>query len=101
MRYFVKIFHHDGDYSAMVPDLPGCVAAGSTIEETRRLIAEAISLHLEMMRKNGEMIPKPAKRLDLRVDDFEDEEICTWVDVKAQRRQSASRRKVLPSSGKR
>jgi predicted RNase H-like HicB family nuclease len=82
MRYLVKIYRHDGDYSAMVPDLPGCVAAGDTIDEVRVLIAEAIRLHLQMMRKNREPISKPTKKFNLNVDDLDDEELCTWVDVK-------------------
>ena len=50
MRFLVGIYHADGNYSAMVPDLPGCVAAGDTVEEVRKLIAEGITLHLELMR---------------------------------------------------
>ena len=44
---------------AYVPDLPGCVAAGATREETERLIREAIQLHLEGMRDDGEPLPTP------------------------------------------
>ncbi len=43
-------------YSAHVPDLPGCIAAGATLEETRQLIREAIEFHLDGMRLNGEII---------------------------------------------
>lgn len=46
-------------YSAYVPDLPGCVAAGETLDETRKLMHEAINLHLELMRERGEEIPRP------------------------------------------
>jgi predicted RNase H-like HicB family nuclease len=42
-----------------VPDLPGCIAAGDTLEEVRRLVAEAIAVHLEGMREDGEPIPEP------------------------------------------
>jgi predicted RNase H-like HicB family nuclease len=101
MRYFVKIYRHGGNYSAMVPDLPGCVAAADTIEETRTLIAEAIGLHLELMRRNGEPISKPAKHVDLNVDDLVNEELCTWVDVGATPRRDAPRKKVSPASRKR
>jgi predicted RNase H-like HicB family nuclease len=44
-------------YSARVPDLPGCVAAASTLEETRKLMREAIEFHVEGMRLNGETVP--------------------------------------------
>jgi len=45
--------------SAYVPDLPGCVAAGSTVDETRELITGAIEMHLEGMREDGTPIPSP------------------------------------------
>ena len=47
----------DGSYSAYVPDLPGCVSCGETMDEVRQLIQEAIPLHLELMREQGEPIP--------------------------------------------
>ena len=50
----------DGSYSAYVPDLPGCVACGDTAEEARRLIAEAVVLHVESLRRHGEPVPPPA-----------------------------------------
>ena len=45
--------------SAYVPDLPGCVAAGDTVEEVRKLIAEAVQMHLEGMREDGDPVPEP------------------------------------------
>ena len=81
MRYLIKIYRCKRNYSVMAPDLPGCVAAAGTIEKTRALMAEAMALHLKAMRRNGEKIPKPRKRFRLDADEFEDEEICTWIDV--------------------
>ncbi len=46
-------------YSAYIPDLPGCVAAGPTFEETAQLIRGAVELHLETMREDGDSIPEP------------------------------------------
>lgn len=46
-------------YSAYVPDLPGCIAAGRSLNETQRLMAEAVELHLDAMREDGEDIPEP------------------------------------------
>ena len=57
--YVVIIEKGETGYGAYVPDLPGCVAAGDSIEEVRQLIREAIPLHLEMMREQGEKIPAP------------------------------------------
>ncbi len=61
MRYAV-VFEKasDGGYGAYIPDLPGCVALGETLEETRRLIREAVELHLEAMRADGDPIPEPS-----------------------------------------
>ena len=81
MKYRVHILPYRGDYSALVPDLPGCVAAGGSIEEVRELIAEAIGLHLDVMRQNGEPIPEPSQRVAFKLDELEDGELFTWVEV--------------------
>jgi len=52
----------DGSYSAYVPDLPGCVACGDTIDEAQNLIAEAVSLHIESLRQHGEPVPPPTTK---------------------------------------
>ncbi|HKI65402.1 MAG TPA: type II toxin-antitoxin system HicB family antitoxin [Burkholderiales bacterium] len=64
MRYAVVIEKGKGNYSAYVPDLPGCVAVGDTIEETEREIQEAIEFHLEGMRADGQPIPEPSSRVE-------------------------------------
>ena len=61
MRYRVEFEGNDEvGYSAYLPELPGCVAAGETFEETKELIAEAVELHLELMEEEGLPIPEPA-----------------------------------------
>jgi len=64
MRYAVVIEKAEGNYSAYVPDLPGCVATGGTVEETEQAIREAIAFHLEGLRADGEAIPQPSSRVD-------------------------------------
>ncbi|MEH2421324.1 MAG: type II toxin-antitoxin system HicB family antitoxin [Nostoc sp.] len=59
MHYVVVIEKADSNYSAYVPDLPGCVTTGATLEEVKQMIAEAIEFHLEGMLKDGLLIPKP------------------------------------------
>jgi predicted RNase H-like HicB family nuclease len=81
MRYIVMIRRTSTGYSADIPDLPGCVATGMTVEHTRQQIAEALEGHLEVMRDSGETVPSPSTRLEFAVDDDTDEEFCTWVDV--------------------
>lgn len=59
MKYAVLFEQTNTGYSAHIPDLPGCVAAGSTLADTTDLIREAMRLHLAGMREDGELIPEP------------------------------------------
>jgi predicted RNase H-like HicB family nuclease len=59
MRYAVLFEKTDTGFSAHVPDLPGCVAAGATLDETVELMRRAIQMHLAGMREDGEQIPEP------------------------------------------
>lgn len=63
--YALIIESGETGFGAYVPDLPGCVAAGDTYEETERLIREAIPFHLEGLRQNGDPIPEPTTRVEL------------------------------------
>jgi predicted RNase H-like HicB family nuclease len=58
-KYAVVFEKAPNNWAAYVPDLPGCVTTGRTIEETRRLIAEAVQFHIEGMRLRGEAVPEP------------------------------------------
>ena len=64
MRYAIVIESAEGNYSAYVPDLPGCVATGATVAEVEAEIREAISFHLEGMREDGHPIPQPSSRVE-------------------------------------
>ena len=64
MRYAVVIEKAANNYSAYVPDLPGCVATGATIEETEQLLREAIELHLIGLREDGLPIPQPTSQIE-------------------------------------
>jgi len=64
MRYAIVIEAAGDNYSAYVPDLPGCVATGSTVEETERQIREAIEFHLEGLKADDLPIPSPSSRVD-------------------------------------
>lgn len=59
MNYTVIYESTPTGYSAYVPDLPGCVAAGETRAETERLIRSALRAHVAMLRSHGEPVPKP------------------------------------------
>ncbi len=60
MRYAIVIENAGSNFSAYVPDLPGCVATGATVAEAEREIREAIELHIEGMREDGDPIPPPS-----------------------------------------
>ena len=60
MEYLVVLEQSESGWGAHVPDLPGCVAAGASREETLHLIREAVSFHLEGLRETGEPVPPPA-----------------------------------------
>jgi predicted RNase H-like HicB family nuclease len=81
MRYPVIIRRTLTGYSVDVPDLPGCVATGTTVEHARQMIAQAIEMHLEMMRRSSEAIPTPSNSIEFSVSDDAAEELCTWVEV--------------------
>jgi predicted RNase H-like HicB family nuclease len=59
MKYAVLFEKTETGYSAHVPDLPGCVAAGATFEETASLMRKAIQMHLAGLQEDGEPIPAP------------------------------------------
>lgn len=64
MRYAIVIEKAEGNYSAYVPDLPGCIATGATVEEAEDSIREAIAFHLDGMRVDGTPVPQPSSRVD-------------------------------------
>ena len=64
MRYAIVIERAENNYSAYVPDLPGCIATGETIEEVEQQIREAIEFHLGGMKEDGERIPPPSSHVE-------------------------------------
>ena len=82
MRIAVMIRKSRTGFSADAPDVPGCIAAAKTVSGTRRLMAKALELHLEMMTESGEKLPKTRKHLSVVPDADAGEEFLTWVEVK-------------------
>jgi predicted RNase H-like HicB family nuclease len=64
MKYVVIYERTGNGYSAYIPDLPGCIAAGATLRETKSLIRSACEMHLEAMRKDGDPIPESSTQSD-------------------------------------
>ena len=64
MRYAIVIEGEPGSYSAYVPDLPGCVTAGTTVEEVRANMREAIQFHIEGLEDDGLPVPEPTSLIE-------------------------------------
>ena len=64
MRYAIVIEKAEENYSAYVPDLPGCIATGATIEQAEAEIREAIIFHLEGLREDGLAVPPGQSTVD-------------------------------------
>src|SRR5580704_8376027 len=67
---YIAYLHKDKNsaYGVSFPDFPGCITAGSTLEEARRMAAEALAFHIQGMREDGDEIPEPSSLDDLRND---------------------------------
>lgn len=65
MKYAVVIEESESSHGAYVPDLPGCIATGKTREEVLQLIHEAIELHIQGLKEDGEIIPEPSSSIEI------------------------------------
>jgi len=64
MRYAIVIERAEANYSAYVPDLPGCVATGNTVAEVEAEIREAITFHVEGLREDGLPVPAASSQVE-------------------------------------
>jgi len=65
MRYLVVVEKGESSWGVHVPDLPGCAAVGESRDEVVALIKDAINLHIESLRENGEPVPPPSSEVEL------------------------------------
>jgi predicted RNase H-like HicB family nuclease len=93
MMQYIALLHKNGrkGYGVSFPDFPGCVSAGKTIEDSLREAAEALALHVEGMREDGDKIPKPHTVEAIR------EMNEDWIDLKDAIIATVA---LLPSQGK-
>ncbi|HQR08674.1 MAG TPA: type II toxin-antitoxin system HicB family antitoxin [Gemmatales bacterium] len=63
-RYAIVMEKAKSNYAAYVPDLPGCVATGKTVEATERRLRKAIQLHVRGLVEDGLPVPKPSSRVN-------------------------------------
>jgi predicted RNase H-like HicB family nuclease len=64
MRYAVVIEKAEGNHSAYVPDLPGCIATGLTVQEAEAQIREAIAFHIDGLREDGLPLPQATSKVE-------------------------------------
>ena len=64
MRYAIVIEKAESNYSAYVPDLPGCIATGTNIQQVEAEIREAIEFHIDGLREDGGLIPLPSSQVE-------------------------------------
>jgi len=64
MEFAIVIEKAEHNYAAYVPDLPGCIATGETLEETERQIREAILFHIQGLREDGQPVPQPTSKVN-------------------------------------
>jgi predicted RNase H-like HicB family nuclease len=64
MRYAIVIEKAESKFSAYVPDLPGCIATGTSVAEVEAEIREAIALHVEGLREDGLPVPPSTSRVE-------------------------------------
>lgn len=64
MRYAIVIEKAEANFSAYVPDLPGCIATGATVAEVEKEMREAIRFHIEGLRADGQPVPQPTSIAD-------------------------------------
>jgi predicted RNase H-like HicB family nuclease len=83
LQYIAYLHKDEGsDYGVSFPDFPGCVTAGSTLEEARQMAAEALAFHIEGMQEDGDVIPEPSTLDGLRRDPAMKGAVAFLVEVR-------------------
>ena len=82
---YIALIHKDAgsDYGVSFPDLPGCVSAGSTLDEARVMAAEALALHIEGLQEFGDAVPEPSTLQDIMADQENHDGVAILVDPPA------------------
>lgn len=85
MRHYIGLIHKDADsdFGVSFPDLPGVVTAGTTLDDARNMAEEALTLHLEGLAEDGEVIPEPSSLEEIMSDPENRSGVAILVSVKA------------------
>lgn len=86
MRRYIALLHKDpdSDYGVSFPDLPGCISAGSTLEEAHAMAEEALALHLEGLADDGQEVPEPSSLDAIMADPENRDGVAILVPAPAQ-----------------
>lgn len=98
MRQYIALIHKDADsdFGVSFPDFPGCVTAGSTLDEARDMAVEALALHLEGMNEDGDAIPEPSSLESVMTDPENRRGVAVLVAAPAQAVKSVRVNVTLP-----
>ncbi|HYB10889.1 MAG TPA: type II toxin-antitoxin system HicB family antitoxin [Alphaproteobacteria bacterium] len=85
MASYIALIHKDdgSDYGVSFPDFPGCITAGSTLDQARTLAAEALAFHIEGMIEDGDAIPEPSDLTQVMSDPENRDGVAVLVDAPA------------------
>ncbi len=99
MRPYIALIHKeaDSDFGVSFPDLPGCVTAGTTLDEARALATEALALHLEGFLADGEPLPEPASIEHIMAEREHRDAVAILVDAPKHAAKSVRINITLPS----
>ena len=83
MKHYIGLIHKEAgsDYGVSVPDFPGCVSAGISLDEVRRFATEALALHIEGMIVDGEVLPEPSTLEAIMADPTHRDSVAILVDA--------------------
>ena len=98
MTAYIALLRKDprSDYGVDFPDFPGCITAGRTLEEARRMAEEALAFHVDGMRQDGEPIPPPSPMDTIMADRHNRNAVAFLVDLPAQSRRAIRINVSLP-----
>ncbi len=85
MRQYIAVVHKepDSDYGVSFPDFPGCIAAGTTLDEARQGAEEALAFHVAGITEDGEALPEPSSAGEVNADPGNRDGIAILVSLKA------------------
>jgi predicted RNase H-like HicB family nuclease len=83
MTSYIALLYKEqtSDYGVSFPDFPGCITAGQTLEEARKLAAEALAFHIDGMREDGDPIPAPSSLDSIMADPENANAVAFLVDI--------------------